>query len=161
MSVAISDDAGDYGAVIVSVANLRIDPSLVTEKELWLDAKVLILQNEVPEPLNILAASAARAAGAIVCLNAAPYRPMSDEFLALIDVLVVNAIEAEQLASIAVTDLASARNAADRLLQRFPSVVVTAGGDGVAGGQQAATAIGTACKRPLSLLAPTVQVMCS
>ena len=142
MSVAISDNAGDYGAVIVSGANLRIEPSLVTEKELWLDAKVLILQNEVPEPLNILAASAARAAGAIVCLNAAPYRPMSDEFLALIDVLVVNAIEAEQLASIAVADLASARNVADHLLQRFPSVVVTAGADGVAGGQKGAIAIG-------------------
>src|SRR5947209_2504326 len=76
------------------------------------------------------------AAGATVCLNAAPYRPLPGELAGLVDLLVVNAIEAEQLAGVAVTDLASAAAAARTLAGDFPSVVVTAGGDGVAGAQR-------------------------
>ncbi len=94
---------------------------------------MLILQNEMPESVNIVAATAARKAGATVCVNAAPYRQMSDDFLALVDVLIVNAIEAEQLCGVQVNDLASATDAATALSLRFPAVVVTAGGDGVVG----------------------------
>jgi ribokinase len=133
MSVAISDAGGDYGAVIVSGANLLVDPTALTEPGLWQDARALILQNEMPDAINVAAARAARTAGATVCLNAAPYRPLPEELAALVDLLVVNAIEAEQLGGLAVTDLASAGAAAAALAGRFPSVVVTAGGDGVAG----------------------------
>lgn len=136
MSVAISEADGDYGAVIVSGANLRIDAEAIAASEIWHQAKALILQNEIPEPVNIAAAKAARAVGALVCLNAAPYRTMSDAFLGLVDVLVVNAIEAEQLGGIPVANLAAAGKAAAALARRFPKVVVTAGGDGVAGASQ-------------------------
>jgi len=134
MSVAISDAGGDYGAVIVSGANLLVDAAAFTEPSLWQDARALILQNEMPDAINVSAARAARTAGATVCLNAAPYRPLSEELAALIDLLVVNAIEAEELGGgLAVTDLASAAAAAEALARRFPAVVVTAGGEGVAG----------------------------
>ena len=65
MSVAISDAGGDYGAVIVSGANLLVDPAAFAEPGLWQDARALILQNEMPEAINVAAARAARAAGAI------------------------------------------------------------------------------------------------
>src|SRR5215212_3344786 len=133
MSVAISDAGGDYGAVIVSGANLLVDPAALTEPGLWQGARALILQNEMPEAINISAACAAKTVGATVCFNAAPFRPLSEEFAALVDLLVVNAIEAEELGGLAVTDLASAATAAAALAERFPSVVVTAGGEGVAG----------------------------
>jgi ribokinase len=133
MSVAISDASGDYGAVIVSGANLLVDPTALSDPGLWQDARALILQNEMPDAINVAAARAARTAGATVCLNAAPYRPLSAELAALVDLLVVNAIEAEELGGVAVTDLASAAAAAEALAGPFPSVVVTAGGDGVAG----------------------------
>jgi ribokinase len=133
MSVAISDAGGDYGAVIVSAANLLIDPDALTDPGLWRGARALILQNEMPDAVNVSAARAARTAGAIVCLNAAPYRPLPGELAALVDLLVVNAIEAEELAGIAVGSLASAAAAAEALARQFPSVVVTAGGEGVAG----------------------------
>jgi ribokinase len=136
MSVAISDASGDYGAVIVSGANLLVDPATLSEPSLWQDARGLILQNEMPDATNIAAARAARMVGATVCLNAAPYRPLPEELAALVDLLVVNAIEAEQLGGIAVTDLASAASAAAVLAERFPAVVVTAGGEGVAGKRQ-------------------------
>ncbi|WP_062015457.1 PfkB family carbohydrate kinase [Aureimonas sp. AU4] len=133
MSVAISDAQGDYGAVIVSGANLRIDPATLSDPGLWQDTGALILQNEVPDAVNTAAARAARRAGAMVCLNAAPFRALPDELAALVDVLIVNAIEAEELCGREVTDLASATAAAQDLAARFPAVVVTAGGSGVAG----------------------------
>jgi ribokinase len=133
MSVAISDASGDYGAVIVSGANLQVEPTAFEDPDLWQGARALILQNEMPDAINIAAARAARLTGATICLNAAPYRPLSDDLASLVDVLVVNAIEAEELSGLAVTDLASAGAAAETLARRFPSVVVTAGGEGVAG----------------------------
>lgn len=136
MSVAISDDEGDYGAVIVSGANLRTDPASFSQKAFWQDVGVLVLQNELPEAINVAAAEAARANGAKVCLNAAPYRPLTAEFADLVDVLIVNAIEAEQLGNMPVENLASAEKAALALSERFGVVVVTAGGDGVVGVSQ-------------------------
>lgn len=141
MSVAISDASGDYGAVIVSGANLFLDRGALTEPGLWRDARALILQNEMPEAVNVSAARAARMVGATTCLNAAPYRPMSEELESLIDLLVVNAIEAEELGGIAVTDLASAAAAAAVLASHYPQVVVTAGGHGVAGMQRGKEAV--------------------
>ena len=87
----------------------------------------------MPEAINLWAARAAKMAGAKVCLNAAPYRPLSEELAQLVDLLVVNAIEAEQLGGVPVTDLASAAVAAQTLGRHYPGVIVTAGGDGVAG----------------------------
>ena len=133
MSVAISDSDGDYGAVIVSGANLLADPVSLVRPALAGSAQALILQNEMPESVNLAAAGAAREAGTMVCLNAAPHRPISGQFAALVDLLVVNAIEAEDYCGIAVTDLPSAATAAMALAGRFASVVVTAGGSGVAG----------------------------
>ena len=133
MSVAIQDAEGDYGAVIVSGANLAMSTDIVDNPAIWHDAAILLLQNEVPESLNIVAARKARELGLTVCLNAAPAREMSSEFLALVDVLIVNAIEAEALGSDVVDSLAAAASAALTLSHQFATVIVTAGGDGVAG----------------------------
>ena len=132
MSVAISDATGDYGAVIVSGTNLEIDPVRLEQDDLWAGVAMLVLQNEVAESMNLAAARAARARGVQVCLNAAPYRPLSPDLAAAIDVLVVNALEAEALSGVAVEDIRGARDAAYKLSQTFPMAVVTAGGDGVA-----------------------------
>lgn len=134
MSVAIFDSEGDYGAVIVSGSNLTLGQGDVdASAEAFIDGAVLVLQNEVPDHANVSAARAIRAAGGTVVLNAAPARPLSTDLQLLVDVLVVNAIEAEQLAELPVVDtLEGAANAANLLAARFPVVVVTAGGDGVA-----------------------------
>ena len=132
MSVAIQDAEGDYGAVIVSGANLLISAEMIDNPGIWDNAVILLLQNEVPESLNIIAAGKAREHGLTVCLNAAPARDMSPEFLALVDVLIVNSIEAEALGSDPVDSLTAAASAALILSQRFTTVIVTAGGDGVA-----------------------------
>jgi ribokinase len=130
MSVAIFDDDGDYGAVIVSGANLAIAPAQAST-ELLSHGKVLVLQNEIPEIVNESVARHARDLGVATILNAAPARPFTTSLPDLVDTLIVNAIEAEMLGGGDVSSLETAACAAKRLAARFHSVVVTAGGDGV------------------------------
>ncbi|MFK7881778.1 PfkB family carbohydrate kinase [Roseobacter sp.] len=136
MSVAIIDAEGDYGAVIVSGANLHIDTAQFGAQALWQGMQVLILQNEVPEAVNLAAAQAARDHGVQVCINAAPWRALPPSLIACIDIAVVNALEAEDMGARPVTDLASARSAALALSKGIPTVIVTAGAAGVAWADQ-------------------------
>jgi ribokinase len=131
MSVAIVDGEGDYGAVVVSGVNLsvRLDGEAVAEIG---TGDVVVLQNEIPERVNLVAAAAARSVGATVILNAAPARPLSPDLADLVDILVVNAVEAEMMGSAPVTSLVDAADAAVALSAIVPTVVVTAGGAGAA-----------------------------
>ena len=65
-------------------------------------------------------------------LNAAPARPFTTSLPDLVDILIVNAIEAEMLGGGDVSSLETAACAAERLATSFKCVVVTAGGEGVA-----------------------------
>lgn len=132
MSVAIMDAQGDYAATIVSGANVLSDPAALADPALWSEVGLLILQNEVTEALNIAAARHAKARGIRVVLNAAPARDLSKDFNGLIDILVVNAIEAEMMGTAPVEGLSSATDAAKQLALRFPAVIVTAGSKGLA-----------------------------
>jgi ribokinase len=130
MSIAAIDAQGDYAAAIVSGSNLAIDPASVAESWQRLGgAKVLLLQNEVPHAVNLAAAQAARASGAMVLLNAAPARPGAD-LPALVDVLVVNRVEAEMLSGRPVSDAVSARRAL-AALGVARAVIVTLGAGGL------------------------------
>ena len=131
MSVAIFDDEGDYGAVIVSGANLAITPDQASD-ELLARGKVLVLQNEIPELVNEAVARRARERELTIIINAAPARAFATSLPHLIDVLVVNAIEAEMLGGGRVSSLETAAQAAATLALRFKAAIVTAGADGVA-----------------------------
>ncbi len=132
MSVAILQDNGDYGAVIVSGSNTTIDPLVLRNQWQALGgAKVLVLQNEVPHAVNVAAAEVAHAQGALVVLNAAPARVLSDDLIDLVDVLVVNRVEAEAMAGMVVGDRVSARIVMPALGSNSRSVVITLGGEGL------------------------------
>ena len=132
MSVAIVDANGDYGAVIVSGANLALDPAIIDSDWHRLGgARVLVLQNEIPEAANIGAARAAKRAGAIVIFNAAPARASSADLLDLVDVLIVNRVEAEMLSGIAVSGRQSAIAALSALGAGRRTIIVTLGGGGL------------------------------
>lgn len=132
MSVALIDPGGDYGAVIVSGVNGHLGPADLDRAAPRLAAaRWVVLQNEIPEATNLEAARRARAAGARVVWNAAPARPLDPAMTPLVDVLVVNAVEAEQLTGTTVNGLDDAETAAHRLQEvGFAAVVVTAGGEG-------------------------------
>lgn len=138
MSVAILQDDGDYGAVIVSGANLVIDAqALQTQWDGLGGGRVLVLQNEVPHSVNVAMARVARAAGARVVLNAAPARDMGTDLLNLVDVLVVNRVEAEAMTGLPVQSRAQARGALAKLSSLSCAVIITLGGDGVVLGNTA------------------------
>jgi len=128
MSVAIVDANGDYGAVVVSAANLAIDAAAI---DLAPGSRAVVLQNEIPESVNLAVARKARVASASVVLNAAPARDMAPELLALVDVLVVNRVEAAMMTGRNVATPDDARQAAETLSGDRRSALVTMGGDGV------------------------------
>lgn len=132
MSVAILDGQGDYGAIIVSGANLHNDLGALSDPALWQDVGLLILQNEVPEAVNIAAAQQARQRGIRTLLNAAPARELPADFGALVDILVVNAVEAEMMGAGPISSLDHAARGAKHLATRFDAVIVTAGSQGLA-----------------------------
>ncbi len=131
MSVAIQQSDGEYGAVIVSGSNLKIDPALLPAQWAALGgAKVLVLQNEVPHEVNVAAAKVAQSSGAKVILNAAPARPLGQDLLQLVDVLVVNRVEAEALCGVPVATRGDAVAVMPKLTGHG-AVVITLGGDGL------------------------------
>jgi ribokinase len=132
MSVAIVDEAGDYAATIVSGANLRITAAAVRDPAVWENVGLLVLQNEIPELVNIAAATEASRRGVRTLLNAAPCRDLSPGFRELVDIFVVNSVEAEMMGADRVCDLHSAADAARRLATQFETVIVTAGSKGLA-----------------------------
>ncbi|MBU9819137.1 MULTISPECIES: ribokinase [Rahnella] len=132
MSVALMDAEGDYGAVVVSNANNRVDATQFGHDAVWQQVEMLLLQNEVPEAVNLAAAEAAKQRGIRVCLNAAPARAMCSAMQSAVGLLVVNGVEARDLSGIAVNTLSDARAAAEWLGGHYPAVVVTAGEHGVA-----------------------------
>ena len=92
MSAAIVDSNGEYGAVIVSAANLNIAAHQVTVPE---GTSLVLLQNEIPDEVNLAVALKAKAVGTKVWLNAAPAREVSNDLVEAIDLLIVNKVEAE------------------------------------------------------------------
>ena len=127
MSVAITEAGGEYGAVVVSGANLTIEPQEIITgwAALW-NCKVMLLQSEIPEAVSIVSAREERQRGAKIMLNAAPARPMSDEFLDLVDILIVNRVEAAMLA-----DEQNPAAALPKLHRMDRDVVLTLGGEGL------------------------------
>jgi len=86
------DDQGANTIVVAAGANVAVrapGPALAPGR-----GDVLVLQLEIPEPAVRATAMAARAAGALVVLNAAPARTLDRELLAVVDHLVVNETEA-------------------------------------------------------------------
>lgn len=96
MSAAIVNGDGEYGAVIVSAANLHIDAGAVFVPE---GCGIVLLQNEIPQAVNLAIARKAKEAGAQVWLNAAPARALPADLVAVVDLLIVNRIEAAFYAS--------------------------------------------------------------
>jgi ribokinase len=129
----IQVDAAGQNVIVVSPgANARLRPGDAGSIS-FNDVDVLLLQLEVPLETVKAAARAARVAGVLVVLNAAPARELSADDLRDVSLLVVNEHEAAGLlgrdpAAVTGDPVAAAR----ALRSLVPLVVVTLGGDGAA-----------------------------
>ncbi|WP_434361589.1 ribokinase [Parasalinivibrio latis] len=106
----------------------RIQPHFAKIRQ----ADTLLMQLESPIDTVIAAAKVASEAGTKVLLNPAPAQPLTDDFLALVDIITPNETEAEVLTGIAVTDDATATKAAQALHGKgIDTVLITLGKQGV------------------------------
>ncbi len=114
-------------------ANGCLSPEMVqAERERIHSARALLMQLESPLESVLAAAKIARQSDTLTVLNPAPARALSDELLALIDIITPNETEAEGLTGVVVKDDASAAQAAQVLHQKgISTVLITLGKRGV------------------------------
>lgn len=94
-------------------------------------ASALLLQLEVSVDLSLRCAQAARERGVRVILDPSPVRPVPEMFYSCCDIITPNETDALALAGQPVTDRASAKRAAETLLQRGAgAAIVTMGPQG-------------------------------
>lgn len=123
-SFATINKNGDYTAVVVSGVNSEIDSEKISVPK---STKVLLLQNEIPEIVNLNVIQKLNDSS-IVVLNAAPSRPIPEELLEKIDILVVNLVESFFLSKIKYDNPLDMATKLVKLGAK--SVVVTLGKDG-------------------------------
>jgi ribokinase len=124
------DSAGRNLIVVAPGANARVAPADVEAAlALLVGSDALLLQLEVPLDAVVRAASIARAAGVLVCLDPAPALPLPEALYGAIDVIVPNAIEAEELTGVAVRTARDAERAAAVLHARGVAKVVVKRGE--------------------------------
>lgn len=126
--IVVEESSGDNMIVAVPGANGCLTPADIdAAAEVLRQARVLLLQLEVPLPTLLHAARLARDSGAIVILTPAPAQPLPDELLAATTILVPNAVEIGQLLESPIDPIAGAQ----RLIARgVDMVVITQGARG-------------------------------
>jgi ribokinase len=119
------DDQGENHIILIPGANGQVgEPELACLDEVLPTAKILLLQLEIPLPIVLAAARAAKQAGVMVMLDPAPAQDLPAELYAVVDFLTPNQTEAERLVGVAVHSQADAAKAAEVLRQRGVNAVV-------------------------------------
>ena len=134
IALILVDDKGENLISVASGANNALMPQDVEKAaERIRSADVVVLQLEIPLETVEFTARLAAEAGVPVILDPAPApdAPLDRTLLQYVSYLKPNETEAERLTGIAVTDEASARKAADKLLQNGAhNAIVTLGAKG-------------------------------
>ena len=125
-AVIVIEEAGGQNAITVAGgANGLLSPAQITAAvPAFRPASVLLVQLEAPPETVLAALYLAREHGLTRILDPAPYRPLSDELLAEVDVLTPNENEASQLTEMEVCDVASAICAGELLRSRVGGDIV-------------------------------------
>jgi ribokinase len=129
VAVITVDDHGENTIIVVAGANARLTPADIAAAETLIEgADLLLMQLEIPLDAVEAAAQVAGVHGVPVILNAAPARPLPAALLARVNYLVINEVEAGELAG---DPAGSPEQAARALLERGArAVVVTLGAAG-------------------------------
>ena len=130
--IFVQDGTGSNAIIVVPGAAGTITLDDVEENAATIrSAKVFMTQLEQPIPAAVRALEIAKEAGVITIFNPAPAAPLDDSIYKLCDYVTPNESEASMLTGVTVTDLASAKKAADVLIaKRAGAVLITLGGQG-------------------------------
>lgn len=131
-ALIIVDGQGENSIVIAAGANALVSPQDIDDcDDLLRQAEYLVLQCEIPLETVSYAVQKASRYGLRAVLNPAPACDLPRELLRGVHYLVPNESEAEYLSGQKVSDVATARRAAQRLhAQGVPVVIVTLGSQG-------------------------------
>ncbi|GFP25620.1 ribokinase [Candidatus Hakubella thermalkaliphila] len=126
----VIDEKGNNSIILIPRANTKVTVQDVEKARVAIEeADVLTVQLELPVEASHAAARIAKDAGRTVVLNCAPYRPIGDDFLRLVDYLVPNEVEAEQLFGIGKEDLLDAAKARSLVKKTGCKVIVVTVGE--------------------------------
>ncbi|WP_316817014.1 ribokinase [Pedobacter nyackensis] len=128
------DQLGENSIVVAPGANANLEPDDVEQAfSLYPDGKILLIQLEIPMRTVEFAARYAQGKGMTVILNPAPANDLIPELFSLIDIITPNVNEAEVLSGVKITDITSAKEAAESLhKQGVKNVIITLGKLGAA-----------------------------
>jgi ribokinase len=156
LALVAVEESGENLIVVAPGADAAATPEALAELAAgpngWPRAELTLCQGELPPPTVDRAAALAAAAGSVFALNLAPVIGVGDQTLALADPLVLNELEAREVAasrlpgfqSDAVADVRSARRFAARAVAAglSRSLVVTLGAAGAVAAAGARSAWG-------------------
>jgi len=127
------DRDGDNSIVVAPGANHQLTPTDIRRREdLIRQAKLLMVQLEIPLDAVHEAVSIARKHQVPVLLDPAPALPLPDELLGMVDYIVPNESEIARLTGVEVHDQVTAKLAAVELLRKgVPTVIIKLGAKGV------------------------------
>jgi ribokinase len=131
-AVITVDESGQNQIIVISGSNMALRPAdLERHRRAFRQARIVLIQLEIPLPTVVRSARLAHEHGIPVILNPAPARPLPKTLLRLVDYLVPNETELGQLAGQPVRSVREAAAAARVLLgQGVRAVVVTMGAKG-------------------------------
>lgn len=129
------DARGNNRIMVVPGANGQVNPADIEALvPVMATSACVVIQLEIPLDAVVAAIRSANEQGAKVVLNPAPAQPLPFDIYPFITVITPNETEAQILTGVQVNDLASAREAAQLLLQRgVLAAVITLGAQGVYG----------------------------
>jgi ribokinase len=132
VALVFVDGEGENMIVVAPGANMRLTPTDVeAAHELIEGAKVLIMQLEIPLETVIHTARLAKKSGTTVILNPAPVRPLPQELLENVDIIVANEVEVMILSGAKEVDTSTAAVACRPLIEQgVDHVITTLGKDG-------------------------------
>ncbi len=124
-ALILLEENGDNRIVISPGANGQVSQADVDRaSQVIRTAKLVLFQFEIPMPVVRYGLQMAAEFGVATLVNPAPFRPFAPDWLSKITYLVPNEAEAWRMSGIEVTDLQSAHQAVERLLQEGASTVI-------------------------------------
>lgn len=132
VAVIALSESGENAIIVIPGANGTVGADDLNYLRSHLhEARVLLLQLEIPMSAVLEAARLARAQGVTVILDPAPAQPLPEELYHLVDIITPNTSEASSLVGFPVRTAGDAHQAAQVLRQHgVSSVVVKMGGEG-------------------------------
>jgi ribokinase len=132
IALILVEESGENEIVVVSGSNMKLTATDIEQKrDVIANARVLLLQMEIPLECVAQAVEIAHGNGVIVILNPAPATKLPEQLLSLVDYLTPNETELEILTGVPTANRDDVGEAAAQLLKMgVKNLIVTLGDEG-------------------------------